>query len=248
MLRGTPLVFAHRGASADAPENTMAAFRMAVEQGADGLELDIHMSRDGHLVVIHDDTLQRTTRLRGLVVQRTAAELARADASKRFPAYKGEPVPMLEEVLELARDAGLKINIELKSGKTPYPCMEEEAVKQVRRYGLEAQAIFSSFEHERLVKLKALAPDIETAVLFNRRMAEPSAYACSLGAGSLHPYYRLVTPEMVASAHQLGLAVRPYTVDGPRTARRLARMGVDAIITNVPAIMRGILTSPPSKR
>lgn len=240
MLYRTPLIFAHRGSSAEAPENTMAAFRLAVEQGADGLELDIHMSRDGHLVVIHDETLQRTTRARGLVVQRTAAELARTDAGKRFPAYKGEPVPRLEEVLELAKDEGLLVNIELKIGRMPYFCMEEEAIKQVRRFRLEQQAIFSSFERAQLVRLKTLAPDIETAVLYRRMLPAPVEYACSLGASALHPHYQIVTPEMVAAAHRSGLAVRPYTVDKQRNMRWLAELGVDALITNVPAKMRRV--------
>ncbi len=241
MLAHTPLVFAHRGASADAPENTMAAFRLAAEQGADGLELDVHMSRDGQLVVIHDETLQRTTRASGLVVQRTAAELSSVDAGKRFPAYKGEPVPKLEEVLELVRDAGLQVNIELKSGRTPYLGMEKEAVRLVRRFGLESCTVFSSFAHTRLSKLKELAPEIETAVLFKHSIPNLSAYVRSLGAGSLHPHYRIVTPDLIETARQLGLSVRPYTVDKPKVMQRMAELGADALITNVPAVMRRVI-------
>jgi len=234
-------IFAHRGAAGEAPENTMAAFRLAVVQGADGIELDIQMSRDGELVVIHDETLERTTNGTGLVVQHTAAELRELDASRSMPDYPREKLPFLREVLEFLQPTGLELNIELKNGIVLYEGMEEKAIALVREFGMEGRVIFSSFNHYSLVKLADLAPGIERGVLYTDGLYEPWSYARLVGADALHPHFYCVYPEIVQGAHAAGVKVRPYTVDAIADMRRMLACGVDAIITNYPARLKAVM-------
>lgn len=240
-----PAIFAHRGASADAPENTMAAFRLALEQGADGIELDIQMSADGKLVVIHDETLDRTTNGSGLVCLQTADQLRRLSAGKGHPGYADERIPLLEEVLEWIAPTGLKLNIELKNGIIPYPDMEEKAVRLVRRYNMEYRVIFSSFNHYSIAKLAGIAPDIEPAILYMAGLYRPWEYAKKIGARALHPLYYNAIPEIVRGTQEAGLAIRPFTVDQEEDLIRMIRLGVDAVITNHPARMKKLLEEGP---
>jgi glycerophosphoryl diester phosphodiesterase len=234
-------IYAHRGASNDAPENTLAAFRLAMEQGAEGIELDVQMTADGQLVVIHDETLDRTTNGHGLVVAHTYEEIKGLDASAKFGrGYRDEPIPLLREVLELIEPTQLELNIELKNGIIRYDGMEESVVRLVKEYGMEKRVNLSSFNHYSIVKLKSLAPEIETAILYVAGLYEPWNYAKTVGAGALHPYFYSVVPEIVVEAHQFGLKVRPYTVDEDRDIRKMIEAGVDAVITNHPLRMKRI--------
>lgn len=228
------VIYAHRGASGDAPENTMAAFRLAVEQGAEGIELDIQMSRDGELVVIHDEALDRTTNGKGLVASYTAAELRSFDASNHFTQYRGEPLPFLRDVLAYLAPTALELNIELKNGLFFYEGMEEKAVQLVREYGMERRVVFSSFNHYSLVKLANLAPDIERGILYGEGLYEPWKYAATVGARALHAHYHSMYPEIVAGTQGAGGKVRVWTVNEDRDIQRMLSLGVDAIITNYP--------------
>ncbi|MCL6457692.1 MAG: glycerophosphodiester phosphodiesterase [Gorillibacterium sp.] len=234
------LIYAHRGASGDAPENTMAAFRLAVQQGADGIELDIQMSRDGQLVVIHDESLDRTTNGKGLVTHYTSAELQRLDASHRFEQYRGESLPLLQEVLAYLAPTSLELNIELKNGLILYEGMEEKAIRLVKEYAMENRVVFSSFNHYSLVKLASLAPEIERGILYGEGLYEPWNYAGSIQALALHAHYYSVYPEIVAGAHAAGSKIRPWTVNEDADLRRMIALGVDAVITNYPARMKAI--------
>ncbi|MBC8078723.1 MAG: glycerophosphodiester phosphodiesterase [Gorillibacterium sp.] len=234
------LIYAHRGASGDAPENTMAAFRLAVQQGAEGIELDIQMSQDGELVVIHDESLDRTTNGSGLVAHHRVAELKRLDASNRFPEYRGESIPLLQEVLEYLAPTSLELNIELKNGIILYEGMEEKVIRLVKEYAMENRIVFSSFNHYTLVKLARLAPDIERGILYGEGLYEPWKYATSIKAAALHAHYFAVHPEIVAGAHAAGVKIRPWTVNEDADIRRMIAMGVDAVITNYPARMKAI--------
>lgn len=236
-----PLIIAHRGASGEAPENTLSAFRLAMVQHADGIELDVQMTADGRIVVIHDETLDRTTNASGLVAGMTYEEIRRADAAHTFKAYAGEHVPLLSEVLELLAPTRLVLNIELKNGIIAYPQMEEGVVRQVREYGMERRVILSSFNHYSLVKLTNIAPDIERAVLYAAGLFEPWDYACKLGASAIHPLHYSAVPEIVRGAHRAGLKIRPYTVDREEDIRRMIANEVDAVITNYPLRMKRIM-------
>ncbi len=158
--------FAHRGFSAAYPENTMLAFQKAEEVGCDGIEMDLHLSADGVPVIIHDETLERTTGETGWVGDTSFAQLRRLDASYRFAGKTREnPIPALEEVLEWCKETGLRLNLELKTNVREYPGIEQKAVDLVARMGMEERVIFSSFNHYTLLRLKEIAPSIPCGAL-----------------------------------------------------------------------------------
>ncbi|MDY0322942.1 MAG: glycerophosphodiester phosphodiesterase [Candidatus Carbobacillus sp.] len=230
-----PLIFAHRGASYKAPENTMVAFQLALEEGADGIELDVHVSADGVPVVIHDARLERTTNGRGWITEWTVKELKTLDAGSWFdPEYDQERIPLLEEVLAWIKPTSLHLNIELKDAPKMSQDILERVVALVRAYDLGERVVISSFHHERLVHLKAIAPEIERAILYVARLYQPWVYAAYVGASALHPYFEAVDARYVREVRAQGLAIRPYTVDDPQRIRELSAFGVTAVITNTP--------------
>lgn len=235
-------IFAHRGFSSVAPENTMAAFRRAAEAGADGLELDVHLTKDGEIVVIHDETVKRTTDGKGKVRDLTLEEIRRLDAGSWFgKEFAGEKIPVLQEVLELAAEQNLWLNIELKNNKFPYPALEEKVLEATGRFGWREKTVFSSFNHYSLRKLKEQQPEADTAILYMADLVEPWDYARRTGVSSIHPYRRTVTKEMVGYCQGAGLTVRPFTVNQAREMRRLAGWGVDAIITDKVDLLTEVL-------
>jgi glycerophosphoryl diester phosphodiesterase len=232
-----PVVFAHRGASVRAPENTMPAFELALELGADGLELDVHLTRDGRLAVIHDERIDRTSNGTGFVGRMTLAELKQFQYGRGFPEDFGRPsIPELADVLHLVRGKNVWLNIELKNGVVRYPGLEQAVLDAVREAGLSEWVILSSFNHESLVLCRKLAPGIPTALLYTCVLHEPHAYAVTCGAGGLHPFRGSVTAPMIEAAHAAGVAVRPWTVDDPAEMAAFAAMGVDGVITNCPDV------------
>jgi len=212
-------VWAHRGASGYAPENTLEAFSLAVAQGAHGIELDVHLSADGRAVVIHDETVDRVTGASGRV-----ADLSQA-------ALKALNIPTLEEALQLLAPTALTLNIELKAGN-----LEEQCVELVARARMEERVWFSSFNHPSLVRIKAIAPSLRCGALYGKAPPDPRALARALGIDALHPSHRTLRggTDFVEACHADGLRVHAWTVDSPRTVRALARAGVDAVITNFP--------------
>ena len=181
------LIYGHRGASAYAPENTLEAFRLAMDMGADGFELDVHLSKDGELVVIHDETVDRTTDGAGLVRELTLAQLKALDASNGKEAYRGARIPTLEEVFELIRDTRHLVNVEIKTDECFYPGLEEKCLELAARMGVEDRVIYSSFNHFTLLKLRQLKPDLKLGMLFGDIMVNPWEYARQLNVDYLHP-------------------------------------------------------------
>uniref|UniRef100_A0A7C1FLR6 Glycerophosphodiester phosphodiesterase n=1 Tax=Caldilinea aerophila TaxID=133453 RepID=A0A7C1FLR6_9CHLR len=242
-----PAIFAHRGARCVAPENTLPAFTRALEMGVDGIELDVHRSADGHLVVIHDFTVDKTTNGQGRVEQMTAAELRQLDAGGYFsPQFAGVQIPFLEEVLDLVGDR-CRLNIEIKS-MHPYADDASEGVATlIRKRNLYDQVIVSSFNPITLLKMRHLDPRIALGVLYDASMP---AFLRKIWAGpplrpeAQHPHHALIDAEFMAWARSLPAAVNTWTVNEVEEARRLAALGVDVIITDVPdQIMMG-LASP----
>lgn len=230
----TPVfLYAHRGASAEAPENTLAAFRRALECGADGIELDIHLSADGVPVVLHDDRLERTSDGSGAVADRTVAELAELDAGSWFsPEFAGEPLPTLEETLGLLAGR-LRLNLEVKDSQAGM------AVLDLLRGFPGADTVISSFDHALLAKLRRAAPDQPLAVLLeDSRWRQALARAEALRACALHPHDALIGRPLLAACVRLQLPVIPWTVDDPVRARTLVRMGVAGFFTNDPGRLR----------
>ena len=230
-----PLILAHRGASIEAPENTLAAFRQAIELGADGIELDVHLSRDGELVVIHDERVDRTTNGKGWVKDLTLSQLKSLDAGSWFdPAFKGERIPTLKEVIDLVSGRCKLINIEIKSGIILYPGIEEKVLREMETSDLLGKVIISSFNHFSLKTIKEMNPDVKTGILYMEGLVDPWIYARHVPADALHPIFHAVTPEIVNGAHSTGLGVHAWTVDKPEDITRMSGYGVDAVITNDP--------------
>ena len=180
-------IFAHRGASAYAPENTLEAFRLAMEQGADGIELDVQMTKDGELVVIHDETIDRVSNGNGAVRDYTLEELKQFSVSNHFEQYPDVKIPTLREVLELVKPGTMEINIELKTGIYWYPQIEQKVLELVKEEGMEERIIYSSFNHYSVQKIRELSPEAETAYLIGDVMLDVADYTRNTGIKGLHP-------------------------------------------------------------
>ena len=226
------LVIAHRGASGTHPENTMAAFRRAVELGADMVELDVQLTRDGEVVVFHDAMLERTTDGTGPLSALSLAELRRLDAGRwRGAAFAGERVPTLAEVLAAVP---LPVNVELKPERDD-DGLEARALAVVERAGAAQRVVFSSFAGGALERLRARAPSATLAVLWEH---DPVPHAIRLAervsARALHLRKEAATPPAVAAARAAGLTVRVWTVNAQAEFDRLVTAGVDGIFTDFP--------------
>ncbi|WP_106766140.1 glycerophosphodiester phosphodiesterase [Paenibacillus faecalis] len=234
--------FAHRGASGVCPENTMAAFRKALELGATGIETDVQMTKDGKLVLIHDETLQRTTGVQGWVKDYTLEEIRKLDAGSWFSEeFRGERIPTLEELLELTKDRGTIVNIELKIGAVQYPGLEEKVIETIRSFGMEKQIVISSFNHYSLVKCKSIAPEIHTGILYIEGLYKAWEYGQSVGADALHALKYAVLPEWVEEARACGIVYHPWTVNEPEEMKRLIAAKVAGIITDYPDMLNELL-------
>jgi len=235
-------VIAHRGASAYRPENTLPAYELAVEQAADMIEIDLHRSRDGAVVIAHDAGLQRLGG-RGEIGASTLAELRTLDAGG------GARIPTLDEVLDRF-GARIPFNLELKQGAHgAYAGLEAVAVEAVRERGLLDRTLFSSFHDPILEELRRVSAEARVALLLSRRAAGRwPERAHALGAEAVNPELRLVDREFVERAHAEGLAVYVFTVDPADEMRRLLALGVDGLFTNVPDRMRRLLDGLRSAR
>lgn len=240
----TPAIFAHRGARRAAPENTLPAFAAALEMGADGIELDVHRTVDGHLVVIHDFAVDKTTDGTGLVAQMTLGQLAQLDAGSHFsPEFAGTRIPELEAVLDLVGDR-CRINIEIKSNDPYGDDASDDVAALIRRRNLYEQVIVSSFNPITLIKLRHLDARLALGMLYGDEMP---AFFRIVWAGppirpqAQHPHHRLVDAEYMAWANGIAAQVNTWTVNDPAEAQRLAALHVTTLITDVPDVLRASL-------
>ncbi len=230
-----PRIEAHRGDSANAPENTLAAFRRAIALGVPSIELDVHPAKDGTLVVIHDPTVDRTTDGTGAVSGLSAEQLRRLDAGIRFgPAFAGERMPRLAEVFDLAAPTETRLNIEIKASP-PGLNASAAVVELLRRFGKQRDYVVSSGDLPALLQVRALAPEITLAPIGNGPDILPQARAHQFPW--IHGYYPTVDADLVARAHAGGIRVNVWTVDDPASFASWRAMGVDKICTNCPALM-----------
>lgn len=228
-------IWAHRGASEYAPENTLEAFELAIEQNADGIELDVQLSKDGELVVIHDETLARVSGVKGEVRQFTLEELQSLNVNRTKPEYKKAKIPTLEEVYRLMKPTALVINVELKTGIYWYPHLEEKVMELTRKYQMEEQVIFSSFNHNSIRRMKELDSQVQTGILFSDVMVDICGYAGRLGVNALHPaLYHTKMDGVLEGAKEQGLALHVWTVNREEDMLELMKKGTEAIITNDP--------------
>jgi glycerophosphoryl diester phosphodiesterase len=241
-MQKTPNIIAHAGGGTHAPENTLAAFERGLTDGADGFELDIHLSRDGVPVVTHDFTLERVAGIDRPVGALTAAELAELDAGSWFgPAFAGQHIPTLEQVLSLVEGKELYINIEIKAGSRLYPGIEETCLSLARQTTGGSTFMFSSFDHYALQRIKEIDSQALTGALHGCALIDAHEYGEKIGVDALHPQYMIVDSGFMAGCSEKGLQVNAWTVNDPEQARRLWRMGVDGIITDDPAGIRAAI-------
>lgn len=230
-------VMAHRGFSGIAPENTLTAFQRAIQIGSDFIELDVRFSRDGKLVVFHDDTLERTTNGRGRVAAFTLQELKKLDAGSWFGlSFSDEKIPTLAEVLHLAKGRIL-VNIELKKGDHGRYTMNDladQALKEVRESGMEGQVLFSSFDLSAIRHLSERDPSIPLALITRNPWTSPRDLWGGTPLPFLNPRKSSLTEANLATAHQEGVRIVVWTVDLEEEMEKFVSMGVDGLITNYP--------------
>jgi glycerophosphoryl diester phosphodiesterase len=218
----------------------MAAFRLAAEGGCAGVETDAHLTADGHIALIHDENTRRTTDRGGRVAAMTMAQLLELDAGSWFDdAFAGERIPELWQLLELIEPTRMLLNLELKNSIARYPGLERAALAELRKYGMLGRTVFSSFNHASMAFVKGLEPKAETALLYGNILHRTKDYAKLCDADGIHPVRTSVDRALVEECHSAGLRVRPWTVDGPEEAAKLAELGVDALISNCPEELFG---------
>lgn len=240
-----PTIFAHRGSRAHAPENTLAAFNLAVAQGAPAIELDARLTADGEIVVFHDQTLERTTNGRGKMPEQTLAALKELDAGTHFSsAYAGEKIPTLAEVFESVAQL-VFINIELKNYSSPRDQLPDKVADLVKRSGVQERVMFSSFNRIALQRVSRLLPDVPRGLLALPGMLGAPARSWMGRIGlvyqAIHPEKRDATPRLIQKAHQRGERVHVYTVNQPQEMLQLIQYGVDGIITDDPPLAFDVL-------
>lgn len=229
-------IYGHRGASKYAPENSMEAFQLAYEMGADGIEFDVQMTKDGHLVVVHDEEISRVSDGQGYIKDYTLGELRRFQFNRTHPEYKNIKIPLLEDVLEQFKEKkDFLFNIELKNNIFAYEGMEERIISLVKEMGLLDRILFSSFYHKSMLRLREMDSNAKIAFLYCDGILDVHDYAKKYAVEAVHPaQYLLNRDSMFLFLRESGIEVNVWTVDSGKEIRRLCDMGVDGIITNKP--------------
>lgn len=228
-------IFAHRGASKLAPENTMPAFLLALSAHADGIETDVQLTRDHVPVLIHDEELKRTTNGTGMVQDFTYEELMSLDAGSWFSSkYSDATIVTLDEFLRWLSTTTMQVNVELKTNVIEYTGIESIVYESLKRFGVVDRTIISSFNSESIRRMKQVAPDIRTAYLTSKKQKNLAAIAKKMGAEGLHIRHSLLNQQLVEACRKQGIALRVYTVNRPALMKKCYKFGVDAIFTDVP--------------
>lgn len=234
---------AHRGASAYAPENTLAAFKKALAMGAQGIELDVQLTKDDKLVVIHDYEISRVSNGKGRIMDMKLDELKEFDFGSWFSEeFKNEKIPTLEEVLVLLQGWDGVLNVEIKYTPTLSKAgLEEKTLELLQKYGMTKNTIVSSFNHLSLMQIKKLNPIIKTGVLYSCQMFEPWEYAKKLNAYAIHPSGYSVSADIIEACHREGIKVNIWTLNKQEDIRLAIDFKADSIITNVPDVALAII-------
>lgn len=241
-MQKRPMNLAHRGFKAAAPENTMIAFEMARQAGADGMELDVQYTKDGHLVIIHDETVDRTTDGKGWVKDFELEQLRQLDAGSSFdPKFQGERIPLLSEVLEWARSSGMFLNIELKTSIVLYPGIEKMVIDMMDQYKMREQVLLSSFNHYSMRTVKQIDSSLPIGLLYESPLVDPWLYAKHMDAVAIHPDFRNVNAEIMHGCNEHNILVNPYTINEIEDLQRMIELGVNSIITNHPDRLKELL-------
>jgi glycerophosphoryl diester phosphodiesterase len=239
-----PTIFAHRGASAYAPENTMAAFKLALDQGADAIEMDAKLSADGHVIVMHDDTVNRTTDGSGSVKSLTLADLLSLDTGSKFPPlFKSEKVPSLQQVFETF-GRKIFIDVELTNYSSPKDDLVDKVVALVKKFSLEERVLLSSFNLMALIQARKLLPDVALGFITYAGLADVALRSKLVRFGprlAFHASFKDVTPYLVQTTQKAKSRIHVYTVNLPEQIQQLYKASVDGIFTDDPLLARKIL-------
>ena len=238
-------VYAHRGYSGRYPENTMLAFREAAKTGCYGIELDVQLTKDGQLVVIHDETIDRTTDGTGFVRDYTLEELRRFNAAARWNGQFGfEPIPTFEEYCEWVAGTDLVTNIEIKTGVFFYEAIEEKTLAMVRKFGLTEKVLFSSFNHSSITILRKLAPEIPCGALVEHDgLGNPGYYCEKMDYQAFHPGWKCFPKEDMESCREHHIDFNVWTVNDMDILQRLVEWGAAGVISNYPAVCVAYINS-----
>ncbi|MBR5410131.1 MAG: glycerophosphodiester phosphodiesterase [Clostridia bacterium] len=240
-------IIAHRGSNKVAPQNTLPAFRQAIAEGTDGFETDVHVTKDGKLVICHNYTVDATSDGRGAIADYTLGELKKMDFGSYFSdEFKNTPPPSVDEFLDLVDPTGSElVNIELKCPMGGETGIEQKTVLAIKQHGMIDRCLISSFNAGILKNIKTIEPRLRTGFLYptiqhsvSRFVVNPFLIVKRIHADFIHPMYPVVTPLLVKTAHKLGVGVNVWTVDDEKTVQRLIDCGVDGIITDVPGKAR----------
>lgn len=251
--RSPVLLGAHRGASYLAPENTLAAIRLALEIGVDFVEVDLHLSKDREVVVIHDDTLERTTDGHGHVHELTLSDLKLLDAGSWFnrkfperanPRYAGERIPTFQEVLDLIKESPARLYAEIKNGPFYPEGFEEKVVSIIESNRMAERVTVVSFDHVAVKRVKELSRAIETGIIFAARPVDPALDARAAQASIVIPNWAYATADLIEAAHKAGLKVSVWTIDELDRALELIERGADALVSNNPAAISAVRAMP----
>ncbi|MFM1651475.1 glycerophosphodiester phosphodiesterase [Brevibacillus sp. B_LB10_24] len=237
-----PLIYAHRGASGRYPENTFDAFHAALRHGADGIELDVQLSSDHEVVVIHDVKVNRTTNGTGLVQNHTWKELRQLSAGGWFhPRFQGARIPSLHEVFAFAKPTSLRLILEMKNLLVPQPGLEDKVLELIDLYKLEKRVTISSFNYNSLGEIKRKNRKIQTALLYIGKLKDPWEVAEQYQTEQLHAPAEGIDPAFLDQAHRRKLSVIAWTVNDPSAIKRLASWNIDGLITNYPRRARKLI-------
>lgn len=231
--------YAHRGFSGEFPENTMIAFEKALEAGCEGIEFDVHFSKDGQLVICHDERIDRTSDKQGFIKDYTYEELCQADFSFKFHDKVGfQRIPTLEEYLKLVKDKDIITNIELKTGIFEYPGIEQAVYDLIKKYDLRDQMVISSFNHYSVKRMKAIDPDIKCGLLTESWILNPGDYVKASGVECFHPLFcMLQSKDVVENLRANGIEINTWTVNEAEYIDMMIALGVDGIIGNYPDLI-----------
>ena len=235
-----PIVIAHRGAAGEAPENTLASFKLALEQNCDAIELDVHLSADDRVIVCHDDKIDRTTNGSGYIREMTLDQLKRYDAGSWFgEKYEGERLPLLEEVLDLI-PSHIMINIEIKNTTMTYDGIEQKVYDILVNKHRVNQVVISSFNHQSLYEIKELDNNIKIGLLYSHKFVSDEEYVKLFGdrkVYSMHPSHKILNKHVITNLRDEKLEVYPYTINDETLATKLVESGVTGLITDFPGKM-----------
>ena len=243
------LVIAHRGANKYAPQNTLAAFKKAYELGCDGFETDVHITQDGKVVICHNYTIDETSTGKGKVADMTLDELKGYDFGSYYSKkFEGTEIPTLDEFLSFVETTDISVlNIEIKSPKEAETAIVKETIKAVKEHNLFDRLLISSFDPKLLIEAKMIDSKCKTGFLYSPKsptllqMAwRQLRFTKSIGCDAVHPHHVFVNKKFVEDAHNMGIKVNPWTVDGVFTIDRLLKIGCDGIITDLPDVVSGM--------